>query len=82
MHVTHIQSHPPLPLKSPMQRILFRQDAPSLSGTGIVLWGGGGSVCFLYAVRLQQTLNKNHAGWKGTEGIHPAILMNCAAQAF
>ena len=30
----------------------------------------------------QVSLNKNHIGWGGIEGIHPAILMNCAAQAF
>ena len=34
----------------------FSRGGGRLSGTGIVLWGGGDFVCFLYAVRLQQTL--------------------------
>ena len=44
--------------------------------------GTGNFPCAYWALSVcKQTLNKNHAGWKGTGGIHPAILMNCAAQA-
>ena len=50
---------------------------------GVALAAAEGAFCaafWKHRVRLQ-ILNKNHAGWKGTGGIHPAILMNCAAQA-
>ena len=46
--------------------------------------GRGGNFCAPFSKRVacQVSLNKNHIGWGGIEGIHPAILMNCAAQAF
>ena len=44
----------------------------------------GQNFCAPFSKRAacQVSLNKNHIGWGGSEGIHPAILMNCAAHAF
>ena len=48
-----------------------RKDGAGETSGNLFCWR---SVC-------QVSLDKNHSGWKGTTGIHRAILMNCTAQA-